>query len=56
MAKETYEVLVNNTGDPTSGGCRVRVQADSEFEAQRLAIQRATWLEPKQVASIKKIS
>lgn len=39
--KKTYVILVNSTGRPTSGGVRVTVQAESEFEAIRLAIQRA---------------
>ena len=50
--KKTYSVLVNNTGRPTSGGVRVTVQADSEFEAMRLAIQRAG-VPNGQVAEIK---
>ena len=50
--KKTYSVLVNDTGRATSGGVRLTVQAESEFEAMRLAIQRAG-VRNGQVAEIK---
>lgn len=50
--KKTYEVFVNKTGNPNGSGTRVTVQAESEHEAMRLALQRVGGI-GNVVASIK---
>ncbi len=50
--KKTYEVFCNSTGNPNASGVRVRVEAESEFEAMQIALRRAGGSNTK-VASIK---
>ena len=55
MAKHEYEVFVNRDGNPFGSGTVVRVQADTEFEAQQIAKQRVPDGRNQQIASIKLI-
>lgn len=48
--KKTYEVLVNSSGNPSHGGTRLTVQAESEHNAIQIALQRHP---NEKVASIK---
>lgn len=38
--KKTYVVFVNKTGNPHGSGTQVTVQAESEHDAMRIALQR----------------
>ena len=55
MAKHTYDILVNKSGDRFGSGTRVRVDAETEFEAMRLAKERVPGGRDQQIADIKLI-